>query len=134
MSQDFVGAGFPFPIALDPSGRVVLVREEDAIRRSLWLLLSTAIGERSMRPEFGCGLHDYVFADASALTLGRLSSAVEQAIVKWEPRVALERLDVRTDPADPTRVLIELSVQILAVSTSLNMVYPFYLEGGTDGA
>lgn len=134
MSQDFVGAGFSFPIALDESGRVVLVREEDTIRRALWLILSTALGERAMRPDFGCGLHDYVFADASALTLGRLASAVEQAILKWEPRVALESLDVRPAPDDPTCVLIELSVQILAISTSLNMVYPFYLGGGSDGA
>jgi len=133
MSQEFVGVGFSFPISLDAEGRVVLVREEDTIRRSIWLILSTALGERSMRPDFGCGLQDYVFSDASGHTLGRLANAVEAAIVKWEPRVALESLEIRQDPADPTRLLIELTVQVLAISTSLNMVYPFYLEGGGDG-
>lgn len=133
MSQDLLGAGFTFPIALDANGRVVLTRDEDTIRRALWLVLSTAVGERVMRPEFGCGLSDFVFAAPGRETLGRLAHAVERAVIQWEPRVALESVDVRGDPADPARVLIDLRVQILARSSSLNLVYPLYLGDPQDG-
>lgn len=133
MSQDFLGAGFSFPIALDADGRIVLVREEDAIRRSLWLILSTALGERAMRPDYGCGLSDFVFAAPSAELLGRLAHAVERAVIQWEPRVALESVDVRLDPSDAARVLVDLNVQILARSSSLNLVYPFYLGDPQGG-
>ena len=133
MSQDFLGAGFSFPIVLDPAGRAVLVREEDTIRRALWLVLSTTIGERVMRPDWGCALPDFVFAAPSAETLGRIAHAVERAVIQFEPRVALQGVDVRADPADPARVLIDLSVQLLARSTTINLVYPFYLGDPQDG-
>ena len=62
MAQEFLGAGWSYPLQFDARGRLVMAREEDAVRRSLWLVLATALGERVMRPEFGCGLGDLVFA------------------------------------------------------------------------
>lgn len=131
--QAHLGRGLSFPLRF-AAGRAELVEAEDAVRRSLWLLLSTAVGERVMRPGFGCGLHDLVFALADDETFGRIAEAVQRAIVDWEPRVALDRVTVRPDPDDPLCLLIELDVQILAVHTHLNMVYPFYLAEADDGA
>jgi uncharacterized protein len=132
--QEFLGRGLSFPLRFSADGRAELVEGEDAVRRSLWLILSTALGERVMRPEFGCGLHDLVFAVADDETFGRIADAVQRAVVDWEPRVALDRVTVRPDPSDPYCLLIELEVQILAVNTSLNLVYPFYLGEAGDGA
>lgn len=133
MSSSTVGAGLSFPLALDASGRVALVRDDDAIRRSLWLILSTALGERMMRPEFGCGLMDHVFAAPSAELPGQLAAAVERAIARWEPRVALLSVDVRTDDADPSALSIEIVAQVLAGEEPLSLVYPLTLGGATDG-
>lgn len=132
MARDFVGSGLSFPLALDASGRLALVRDVDVIRRSLWLILSTALGERLMRPEFGCGLMDSIFAAPSAELLGQLAAAVELAIARWEPRVALLSVDVRLDEADPASLSIEIEARILAGNTPLNLVYPFYLGDATD--
>ena len=131
--QEFLGRGLSFPLRFDPDGRAELVDGEDAVRRSLWLILSTAVGERVMRPEFGCGLHDLVFALAYDETFGRIADSVQRAVADHEPRVALDRVTVRPDPADPRRLRIELDVQILAVHTHLNLVYPFYLAEAGDG-
>lgn len=132
MARGFVGSGLAFPLALDASGRVALVRDVDVIRRSMWLILSTALGERMMRPDFGCGLMDYIFAAPSAELLGQLAAAVELAIARWEPRVTLVSVDVRLDEADPSALSIEIDARILAGNTPLNLVYPFYLGGASD--
>lgn len=132
MAQEFLGAGWSYPLQFDPRGRLVMAREEDAVRRSLWLVLATAIGERAMRPEFGCGLHDLVFAPANTELFGRVTEAVRRAIAQWEPRVALQSVSLLPDPQDPERLVIDLQVQILATNSPLNLVYPFYLGGAAD--
>ncbi len=132
MAQEFLGAGWSYPLQFDASGRLVLAREEDAVRRSLWLVLATALGERVMRPEFGCGLHDLVFAPANNELFGRVSEAVRRAIAQWEPRVALHSVTLVPDPQDAERLVIDLQVEILATNSPLNLVYPFYLGGAAD--
>jgi hypothetical protein len=132
MAQEFLGAGWSYPLQFDERGRLVLVREEDAVRRSMWLVLATALGERAMRPDFGCGLHDLVFSSASTELYGRISEAVRRAITQWEPRVALQRVAVLPDAQDPDRLTIEIQVQILATDSPFNLVYPFYLGGDAD--
>ena len=132
MAQEFLGAGWSYPLQFDARGRLVMAREEDAVKRSLWLVLATAIGERVMRPEFGCGLGDLVFAPANNELFARVSEAVRRAIARWEPRVALQSVTLVPDPQDPERLVIDLQVEILATNSPLNLVYPFYLGGAPD--
>ena len=132
MAQEFLGAGWSYPLQFDARGRLVMAREEDAVRRSLWLVLATALGERVMRPAFGCGLNDLVFAPANNELFGRVTEAVRKAIAQWEPRVALQSLTLVPDPQDPERLVIDLQVEILATNSPLNLVYPFYLGGAAD--
>ncbi|MDQ6793162.1 MAG: GPW/gp25 family protein, partial [Candidatus Dormibacteraeota bacterium] len=64
MSQDFIGSGLAFPLRTNPTGRVALVSHDREIEESIRLILGTAPGERPMRPEYGCAIHDYIFATA----------------------------------------------------------------------
>ena len=100
MGEEFVGSGWAFPLRVDPTGRVALVSGTGEIEESIRLILATAPGERPMRPEFGCGVHDYVFAPANASTAGDIAYAVRVALDRWEPRVDLGDVDVRFDAVD----------------------------------
>lgn len=101
---------------------------EEAVRQSIWMILSTAHGERLMRPDFGCGIHDLVFASNSAATIGQLSNAVNQALIQWEPRIDLLSVDVFPDLDLPGRLLIQINYQVRTTNNRFNLVYPFYLE------
>ena len=71
MPSDFTGKGWKLPLELDRDGEIVTTQPEDCIVQSVWMILGTARGERVMRPRFGCGIHDLVFAVSSAGTAGR---------------------------------------------------------------
>lgn len=138
MSEDgarvpsFRGTGWAFPFGVDHRGAVALVSESEAIRRSIYLILSTAKGERRMRPNFGCGIHDLVFAPNDATTVGLIRSHVEEALGWWEPRITLVRTDVEPDDDDPS--LLHILVEYVEKSTKdpRSLVYPFYLIPGEE--
>lgn len=91
MAEDFIGHGWRYPLGTDASGSIALTSDERDLEQAMRLILATARGERPMRPEFGCGIHDYVFAPADATTAGRLSLEVKRSLSFWEPRGAEER-------------------------------------------
>src|SRR6201995_5757229 len=94
MAEDFVGHGWRYPISTDASGRIALTSDEKDRAQAMRLILTTAPGERPMRPEFGCGIHDYVFAPADATTAGRLAVEVKKSLAFWEPRIHVKSGDV----------------------------------------
>lgn len=108
-------------------GRIAEVGGEDAIRQSIWLILSTAPGERVARPTFGCGIHNLVFDSQSATTVGSVTRAVRTALGLWEPRIDLVSVDARPDEDEPNVLLIEVEYIVRATNSRFNMVYPFYL-------
>lgn len=125
----FLGVGWSFPVGLDDEGKIALARYEESIRQAIWIILATAQGERAMRPDFGCGIHDLVFAVNSAGTAGRVASEVRQALLMWEPRIDL--LDVQVNPGGTGEVLlIRIEYRVRATNNAFNLVYPFYLQGG----
>src|SRR4030095_345610 len=86
--KDFLGRGWPMPVELDPrTGKVASVAYEEDIRQSIRIILETAPGERVMRPNFGCGIHDLVFAAVDSKTVQRICSEVEDALRRYEARV-----------------------------------------------
>lgn len=127
MSDAFLGVGWAFPVAAD-GDRIAVAVSEESIRDSLWIILGTARGERVMRPDFGCGIHDLVFATNSATTLGRVIREVHDALVRWEPRVEVMNVDAAPDPALPARLLIRVDYRVRTTNNQFNLVYPFYLE------
>ena len=130
MTQEFLGVGWKFPIDLTGDGEIGLSRYEEDIREAIWIILSTAPGERVMRPEFGCGIHQFIFAPNDARTAGLVQFTVEEALIRWEPRIELQEVLVYPDPSNPTLLLISIDYRVKANDSRFNLVYPFYLERG----
>ena len=130
MSSDFHGMGWSFRDLVAPAaaGGVVPSLFEDAVRQSVWLILATAPGERVMRPDFGCRIHDLLFATASASTIGLATEAVRDALVRWEPRIELLGVDVAPDRAEPALLRVRVDYRVRTTNNRFNLVYPFYLE------
>ena len=93
MAEQFIGAGLAFPMQVDATGGIALVRREREIEESIRLILTTAPGERPMRPEFGCGIHDFVFAPADSSTAGQIAYEVRTALERWEPRIDVAEVE-----------------------------------------
>ncbi|WP_437275935.1 GPW/gp25 family protein [Sorangium sp. So ce375] len=132
-SDDFLGNGWGFDfttggVGLDEARRVAEAGGEAKIRQAIWILLSTARGERIGRPDFGCGIHELVFATRSSGTMGDIARAVTEAIQRWEPRVELVSVDARLHPSDPQGVLVDIHYEVRATNSRSNLVYPFYLS------
>jgi phage baseplate assembly protein W len=128
MAEDFLGTGWAFPAGTDYRGDIELSSAGENIRQAVKIIIGTAKGERTMRPEFGCEIHDYVFASADPATLSIIEDSVEEALVQWEPRIDVESVDARQDGANPNRVLVDIDYWIRKTNSDANMVYPFYLK------
>lgn len=128
MSEAFLGTGWGFPVQREADNQIALAAGDANIQQSIWIILSTARGERVMRPDFGCGIHDLVFAVRSPATSGQIADLVRQALVRWEPRIDLEEVQVLPDPDNPSLLLIEIDYRVRTTNSRFNLVYPFYLE------
>ncbi|MDN5797987.1 MAG: GPW/gp25 family protein [Intrasporangium sp.] len=134
MAQEFIGSGWGFPVAADATGGVALVTGTREIEESIRLVLATAPGERPMRPEFGCAVHEYVFAPADAGTAGDIAYAVRVALDRWEPRIVLESVDVRFDEIDHGTLYIDIRYSVAGTNDPRNLVFPFYVIPATEGS
>jgi uncharacterized protein len=130
MTQEFLGVGWKFPIELNNAGEISFSRYEEDIRESIWIILSTAPGERLMRPDFGCGIHQFIFALNDTRTAGLVQFHVEEALTRWEPRIELQQVQVQADPGNPALLLVIIEYRVKANDSRFNLVYPFYLERG----
>ncbi len=127
MGQEFIGTGWAFPLRTDATGRIALVSNEREIEESIRLILATSPGERPMRPEFGCSVHDYVFAPADAATAGDIAYAVRVALERWEPRIELAGVTVRFDAVDDGVLHIDIAYSLRGTNDPRNLVFPFYV-------
>ena len=133
MSDAILGRGWAFPIRPDATGRLGYSEADDNVETSLRVLLLTALGERVMRPTFGCGAADLVFAPGSQSSLGLLETAVREAVRDWEPRVILEDVLAEADPGQPAWVNVSVSYRVRRTNTPGNLVFPFYLARAGAG-
>ena len=127
MAREFLGRGWSLPITVD-SGRIVEAGQDDKIRQAIEVILRTAPGERVTRPDFGCGIHDLVFESLSNDMLGRVISAVGEALAAWEPRIDVLDVNAQQDTDQPNRLLIEIDYRVRSTNSRLNLVFPFYLQ------
>jgi uncharacterized protein len=127
MVEEFVGTGWAFPVRTDATGSIALVQRDQEIEEAIRLVLGTSYGERPMRPDFGCGIHDYVFAPADATTAGRIAFEVRASLHRWEPRIEVEDVTVTTYPTDATTLFIDVSYRIRTSNDLRNLVFPFYV-------
>lgn len=130
MARDFLGTGWALPVETDSQGNVDLSSGEPNIEQSVRLILGTAKGERVMRPDFGCDIHDQVYSSLSPATLNRIEDGVRRSLVRWEPRIDVESVDATPDPAEPGTVHIDIEYWVESTNSRNNMVYPFYVQEG----
>ena len=127
MAREFLGAGWKFPIRVNARGGLSYSRHEQDIEEAVWIILSTAKGERVMEPEFGCGIHEYVFAPNNAATRGSIIYSVQKSLAEYEPRIDVESVRVETFPGSENRLLIHVDYRVRSTNGRRNLVYPFYL-------
>lgn len=100
---------------------------EDDVREAVRIILSTSKGERVMRPDFGCGIHDYVFEAVNTSILGLIESSVREALLRWEPRIEIIDVKTLTDRISEGQLLISIDYKVRTTNSRFNLVYPFYL-------
>lgn len=132
MSASFLGKGWKFPVQVDATtGRIRMAEGEEDIEESIRIIIRTSKGERLMRPDFGCGLRDFVFGTMDETSLRLIASDVQEAIRIWEPRVKDVEVEVKPDRHNNGRVLMSVSYAVRSTNNLFNQVFPFYLEEGT---
>jgi phage baseplate assembly protein W len=124
---DIIGTGVAFPLGVDRRGGLALAREGQDVRQAISIILATAPGERPMRPEFGCGVHDCVFDVIDAATLGRIEAEIRRALERWEPRIDVLGIDFELDPSIDGPLSITIEYRMRATNDVRNLVYPFYV-------
>jgi phage baseplate assembly protein W len=127
VTEQFIGAGWAFPLRTTPAGGIALATGERELVEAIQLILSTAPGERPMRPEFGCGIHDYVFAPADEDTAGRIAFEVRAALDRWEPRITVSDVVIEFDEQDAGVLYIDIRYTVRDENDPRNLVFPFYV-------
>lgn len=130
-NTDFLGVGLKFPLALK-EGTIALSKYEEDIKESIWIILGTAKGERVMRPDFGCGIHELVFAANNTATAGLINYYVQDALINWEPRIEVIQVNAKPDFEVGNKLNINVEYRIRKTNNIFNLVYPFYLERGVE--
>lgn len=129
----FVGRGFAFPMRVDARGGIALSDGTGSTDTAIRVVISTAPGERVMRPAFGCRIWDLLFEPVNANTMGLMAQAVREALAQWEPRIDVENVSVEQDRNDASLVHITVAYRIRATNDRRNLVYPFYTIPREEG-
>jgi phage baseplate assembly protein W len=124
--SDILGCGWAFPVRVDARGRIALVRGEQDIEEAIRMILLTPKGQRVMRPEFGCQIHDLIFSPNDSTTMGLAAYYVEDALAMWEPRIDVKEVNASPDSDHPERLLITIQYEVKATYDSRTLVFPFY--------
>ena len=123
---DILGSGWAFPPTVDARGRIALARQERDVEEAIYMILLTPVGQRVMRPEFGCRIHELIFAPNDATTTGLARYYVEDALGMWEPRIEVLEVRVQADRENNARLLVQIRYEIKATHDERSLVFPFY--------
>lgn len=130
-AYSFLGRGFGFPIEVDQvTGRIRTSAYEEDIKEAIYLILMTKKGERVRNPEFGCGIHDYIFGTMDFTSLKEMERSVEKALVLWEPRIRDIEVEVGLDGEAEGKLLVEIQYVVRTTNNPFNLVFPFYINEG----
>ncbi len=126
MAEEFIGRGISFPLRTTASGALATVGDDQELREAMRLILGTAKGERPMRPEFGCGIHDLIFAPANSTTAGLAADEVRRSLNRWEPRVDVEDVTISYDNQNTALMYVGITYTVKGGNDPRNLVFPFY--------
>jgi phage baseplate assembly protein W len=131
-TKNFLGSGWKFPPRLDSRGRIELVHQEQDVEEAIRMILMTRPGERPMRPEFGCRIHELAFDPNDAATAGLARRYVQEALLRWEPRIQVLNILAGPDTRNPDRLLLDIDYKLIATQDRRNLVFPFYVIPGEE--
>jgi uncharacterized protein len=132
--RDFLGKGLRFPVSINLNGGVSSSQLEENVRQSIFVILGTAPGERVKRPDFGCRIHDLMFAPNNEMTAARAEIFCEEAIYKHEPRISRVTCRALPNPNQPNLLDLRVEYVIAGANSERNLVFPFYLKNEEDEA
>lgn len=127
---EFLGQGWAFPVRVNARGGLDWSAGVRSIDEAIWIVLATPRRSRIMQPEFGCGLHDYVFAPNTPNTRAIIAAEVRAALIRWEPRIDVLAVNAEPQVDAQNTLLITADYRIRANNALRNIVYPFYLNEG----
>ncbi len=127
MGGDFIGAGWNFPLQVDPTNAIGLATQVHDIEQAIEIIIRTAPGERPMRPEFGCRIQDHLFSPMNDATLAAIANDVRRALEVWEPRIDVEDVKVVFDRNDLGTAHIDVGYRVRGYNDERNLVFPFYV-------
>jgi uncharacterized protein len=127
--KEYIGRGLAFPLQIGQQGGLVLTRGSSEIEQAIRIILGTSPGERVMRPEFGCRIHELLFAPNNASTRRLAVSYVEEALTRWEPRIIIKDIEVAESPKSDGVLQIEIKYSLKDAHDERSIVYPFFLQG-----
>jgi phage baseplate assembly protein W len=127
--EDFLGNGWKYPLSFK-NGKIASSGGEDSIRDSIIIILTTAKGERVMRPDFGCDINELVFAQNTTSTATLIQFYIREALLKWESRIEVLDVSVTPDEDENYKLVIDIEYLVKTTNTKDNLVYPFYLDSG----
>ena len=130
MAKEFLGVGWTYPVRTRLNGDIAMSQFEDDIREAILIILGTAKGERVMRPDFGCGIHDLVFAPINTATITLVENSVREALTVHEPRIELIKVEAVSDRAAEGKLLVNIDYRVRSTNSRFNLVFPFYLKEG----
>ncbi len=131
--RKFLGTGWKFPVRMTPAGGLAFSSGEQSVEEAIWILLSTARGERQMLPRFGCGMHNLVFAPNNPATRGSIAQLVKDALSEWEARIDVLNVDVSSPSDEGNMILIRVDYRVRSNNAFGNLVYPFYIKEDSGG-
>lgn len=130
--KKFLGRGWAFPFAIAPDqGQIAMTSYEQSVRQSIYIILATSRGERVMRPDFGCGIHDLVFQAINTALIAQIERDVTNALRTFEPRIDLDRVSVDQSRVADGRLDVIVDFRIRTTNQPGNLVYPFYFREGS---
>lgn len=131
--QAFLGIGWSFPPEFKQNTKAVtMLTDEEDIKSSLEILLSTKIGERIMQPKYGCNMDELLFSPLNRTLKTFVSELIKTAILYHEPRIDVEKIDITKGDDLSGELLVLIDFKVRATNSRINMVYPFYKLEGTD--
>ena len=131
--KSFLGRGWSFPPTFSKEmADIEMVSKEEDIRQSLKIFFNTKIGERIMRSNYGCVVHEYLFEKAESSILDKLAFELQQSLRFYEPRIMV--IDVIANKSDVINGLVDFEIIYEVNSTNVrdNIVFPFYINEGTE--
>lgn len=128
--KDFLGTGWKYPVKIDVDRKIAMSEYEEDIEEAIRIILGTAKGERVMRPDFGCGIHEMAFEPIDTTTVNLIENSVRDGLIQWEPRIEVIKIEVSTEESAQGKLLVSIDYRVRVTNNQFNLVYPFYVKEG----